>query len=36
MESNFKTRFAQAPERPNFPLEEETVLKHWDKIDAFK
>ena len=24
------------PERPNFPEEEEKVLKYWQEIDAFK
>ena len=24
------------PERPNFPEEEEKVLKYWTDIDAFK
>ena len=24
------------PEKPNFPEEEEKILKHWEEIDAFK
>lgn len=24
------------PERPNFPEEEQKVLKYWEEIDAFK
>ena len=33
---NRVTRMYIVPERPNFPQEEEKVLKYWEEIDAFK
>jgi isoleucyl-tRNA synthetase len=33
---SFTTRFSKVPERPSFPQEEEKILAHWEKIDAFK
>jgi len=30
------TQFVLVPERPDFPQEEETVLKYWKEIDAFR
>jgi len=36
MEPAIHQKHSIVPEKPDFPFEEEEVLKHWKNIDAFK